>query len=1322
MSVATATAKPTKQRDPYGVKIPQTNTNQAVIQIPYLAGLAKLPVMWCGGPYGLRVVDITQQQGSGKGSTTSTVGHKYYANLIGIICIGPADRIIEIVINNSIIWTGNILRASSPDFAQIGLPGDDGQIRIYWGTSGDPAPSWFGTGSDFHPGYRWRCRIELYQLLYGASDTTQVPNVEVVLERYPSCTQFDQIMGGGNHALYIPEVGVSPFGCLYEWMFHPVYGAGMVDVTDFTNWKNAIADTFNNYLLFCPKVDASETFKSLIQKLFEYFDGWMRMTPSGLIQVGRFAHQLAIPVVTLTDHQFLAEPKITTKMLDDTLNQAIVKFVNQQYYFKDDSVSYNDFGNQLVTGYVKSVQYDRPWITNPSSAYTLVVLMGMLYANPIISGTIVVSKEFVSGVNPGDLIQIDSDTYNMAGLFRVKARTLSEATKWTCELELEQERGTYPSLYSDTVAVYPTKPQIESLDITTASIVELPAGLGKSIYGPTITILAQRDDPLMQGFIPWFTKDPIGRQVYDDTNIQCRFAVGAKLLSDIWVTDTVDTTYGFWIHALNFDGSLLTSQPDLARDNFEWLIFAGNEIMSLGRVAAYGNNRYNVFTRRACFGTAMLAHYTNEILWFVQRANMPVVTHSTWKNGETWYFKLQGFNQTHIYDLSLSSIFTYKFHGDAGSSGLAGPTNFIVGTSGNAVLFNWKNDVSIGAVGYEIRYGAVSGVWSNAKVAATKIHSSQSIQLTNIPPNVWKFYLASMDVYGAYSTPVTYILTIPAFTYILTEKNYGRVQHALDPGIMSTPDWDKGNGTIFTGCLVHPTAYGLLPQDTQTASYVPAGGTGFELFDNFVNGWPDTCTVEFPVIDSLGSGVSIRNSEIVNEYLIGLLNQGIAGEDFVIALNPSWSKAEIVNGVVHPTVYSVIPTTIHNASYVPSGGTGFELFDQFIFDVQQFTTISYIQDVNEPYPWDATLNAFYKPGYSNSTVVATLSISWSSDLITWHQLVSGTEFLATNYVARYVRFQLVLNNLPPLDVIVSLAPQWSQATLVNGVVHPTAYCVMPTTIHNASYVPGGGTGFELFDQFIFDVQSSTTVSYIKDLIDPFPWSATLNASYAPGYSNGAITATLSISGSNDLITWTSLASGPGSLASNFTSRYIRYQIVLDNTHPVGFVKTMDGEIVSVYALDVHNVGFVNAMGGEITAGTSKYWTSIFAEIKTSPDNITFGNWAEVTSTFVSDEYIKPRITWNPIAGQWPVSVSSMWLLLDANQNSQADFGVAVPSGGVTVTFPIPYRSKVSVTVTSVSGSSAYAEVTSYTLTSFTVQIFNAGSPIAGFINWHAIGV
>jgi hypothetical protein len=1167
MSVAATTSTPTKQRDPYGVPITQTDTNQEVIQIPYVAGRVRIPVMWVGGPYNVRAVAIEQKQGSGKGATTATVGYKYYADLIGIICLGPIDGVRQIIINNSVVWSGNVRIPGDSSPAQFGLPSDDGQVRIYWGTAFDAAPSWFATGSDVHPGYRWRARIELHQLLYGASDTTQAPNVEVVIERYSTmaCQQFDQVLGTGYHALYLPEIGVSPFACIYEWMFHPVYGAGMTDTTDLTNWKNAIADTSLNQLMINPKIDAAQTFKSLITTALQYFDCWFRRIAGGIIQVGRYAHIAATPVLTLNDHDFLAEPKITTKMLDDTLNQAIVKFTNQYNWWKADSAVYNDFGNQLMTGQVKFVNYDRPWIANPNVAFQYASMLATLYANPIISGTITVSKELIAGANCGDLIQIDSDTYNMAGLFRVTSKTFSDATKWTCDVGIEQERGTFPQIYSDTGPTYPGLPYIEALDISNAKIIELPAGLGKSTVGPVITILAQKPEALMQGFTPWFTQDPPGSQVYDDANVQCRFAVAATLSAPYGVTTQIDTVYGFVIHCTDLDVSRLVSQPNLSRDNFQWLIFGNREIMSMGAMVALGGNYYRIYPRRGCYGTQIAYHYTNEILWFVPRANLPMVTHAEWEIGQTWYFKLQGFNTTNTFDLADSSIFEYTFTGDSGSSNLNGPTNFIVGTSGNIVLFNWLNDTSPNAVGYEIRYGLTNGSWYNAKVAATDVPNCQNVQLSNIPPNVWVFYLASMDVYGDYSTPVTYTLTIPAFTYILVEENFGPAQHALDVGVVPELDWGVGAGTLLTACLVHPTAYCLLPQDTQAANYIPPGGTGFELFDNFVNGWPATCTATFPVLDSLGEGTSIRSSEIVNEFLIGLLNQGIIGEDFVIALHPDWHQATITNGVVHPTAYCVMPTTVHNASYVPTGGTGFEIFNQFIFDAKSSTTIQFVQDVNEPYPWDATLDAGYSPGYSNGAMAVTLSISWSSDLITWHPLVSGQHSLSTNYVARYVMFELVI----------------------------------------------------------------------------------------------------------------------------------------DNTHPNGYVKTMNGEII---------------------AGSSKYWTSIYAEIQTSNDNITFGDWYQISSVFVSDRYIKPRINWNPRAGVWPVSVASIWMLLDSASLTQSDFGVAVGSGGTTITFPIPYRQKVSVTVTSVSGSSAYAEVTSYTLTNFSVQVFNAGVPIAGTINWHSVGI
>lgn len=111
---------------------------------------------------------------------------------------------------------------------------------------------------------------------------------------------------------------------------------------------------------------------------------------------------------------------------------------------------------------------------------------------------------------------------------------------------------------------------------------------------------------------------------------------------------------------------------------------------------------------------------------------------------------------------------------------------------------------------------------------------------------------------------------------------------------------------------------------------------------------------------------------------------------------------------------------------------------------------------------------------------------------------------------------------------------------------------------------------------------------------------------------------------------------------------------------------------------------------------------------------------ETTSIgFREGRYWKFKLTHDTTIGKGVIS--EFQTALDKQAVVQAQQGIAVASGGTTVVFPAPYHTRPTVSVTPLGATPLTYTITNITTTGFTVRLYDAGTPVAGSIDYYATG-
>ena len=476
--------------------------------------------------------------GKGASSGASKL-YNYYGTACAVVCHGPVESLLAILVDQKEVWTGPLNRASDPS-DDVDVPGY-GVLRIYWGTSAqtrgtgaaDPLNSAGNDAGHQHPDYTGLCYVVLEDWLFGM-ERPSVPNVEVVVSRKPE----QSVVASTPAALDDGQANLA--AVLAELATHPRSGLGWAaGALDATAWQAAAEALHSAKALAAGSVllTGRATLRAIVGDLAPMGDLWLRFgAASGLLECGVFGHgSTPSSYTTLVDAQLAERPAWEAEGWDQARSGASVSFSDRDRNYKESSEVVWDLRARNALGQDATESLQRPHVTRRSQALALAQETLRTLGRPQLTATLVVRREHGRAIRPGDWVLADIDTEpNGAALgqfFTVAEREVPYRGAITLKLEADETLTAIP--YS--AGLTPESPVEESVPgIAYAWIVEAPPRL---VDNPdAVMVLAHRPSALITGAMVWFDSDAGG--AFIELGRQQSFATLLTLRSDVSASAT----------------------------------------------------------------------------------------------------------------------------------------------------------------------------------------------------------------------------------------------------------------------------------------------------------------------------------------------------------------------------------------------------------------------------------------------------------------------------------------------------------------------------------------------------------------------------------------------------------------------------------------------------------------------------------------------------------------------------------------------------------------------------------------------------------------
>jgi len=672
------------------ISVDQINSIQQAVPVKYLAGRQYVGGDFISPAYNSIAKPIKTKTGK---SETSTTGYNYFCDFALVFCMGgraPVDAVYKVIVDNDILWTGNVTRTPGVDKEIITMPQNFGTMYLYWGSetqaidsvllsprgtpgelgsdptdnttwppntgsisAGDSNP--FSGHYDTHPAYRGQCYGVFKKWKLGR-DRTNVPNIQLELKRGTPW------FGGASYAA--EDRGVNPLSVLYDWLTDPRFGMGMADSQlNQTLWNTAFSTLESFPARISPLITSQEDFRRVVAQLLEYYDGWIRRNGK-VIEVGVWNHgSNIVSSGTLTDDDLLHEPELEPLGWGPTQNEVTVVYKDREHHFNDYTQIHRDPNNFRITGGPRPETLQRPWITDKDLAKRYAREIGAIAALPYTSGELTVRREWLTNnsILPGTVITYNSGFYGLTFMLRVDDIEYEADNAAEAKLTVEWERSKWPGVYyppgfqgpggffTGPRALYKTK------------IMEVPYLLADQKFATQVVCLAVRGNVEVHGMRIWASFDGgTSYQQLPDASSTSTFAAYGTLTATIGPANT-----SLFYSAYGIDQDDVVSQTAGQQTDDNLLAIVDNEFTSIGTITPTGGGTFTANQIRAQYGTTAATHNSGVDAFFMYRSNLLLLDHVDFVPGTTVLFKLQPFTEHLDYDLSMITPISYTIFGFA---------------------------------------------------------------------------------------------------------------------------------------------------------------------------------------------------------------------------------------------------------------------------------------------------------------------------------------------------------------------------------------------------------------------------------------------------------------------------------------------------------------------------------------------------------------------------------------------------------------------------------------------------------------------------------
>ena len=495
-----------------------------------------------------------------KGGDAGSKLYDYYGTIAGIVCAGPVDELVAILVDGRIVWptatfwnagqtvaigdlrqwlgvvwkatqahtTSNankpptathwvrysLVRTVGPSATNpYPLTVDGyGSAYFYWGTD-DQVLDTVGEArlsANGHPAYRRQAVLVLKDFLFGR-ERTSAPNVEVVVRRKPN-----QTMVTGDPATLI-DGQANPVAAMADLYTDPVFGAALTPDTpggpDSTTWQSAataIHGTIDETGI-SPVLTQAKSLRQITADILAYCDGWVRFSSVGEIEAGRFPHNAAPPTftdaTTIDFHDLIDEVSYTADGWSTTYNQTQVKFNDRERSYRDGSVAVVSGYNLAVTGEPRTAKVDRPWITRRTQAAEHAAEYQKIVGEPKLSGSLVVRAEKASSIRPGDLFLLTHDALSVSIICRCIGKELAQPPAGRATLRFESDRASAPVPFAQTGAADEGSAYPANETLSLQQFFQPPPAMFDSDTDAAVVPLVARTSPVTTGANVWLKKE-----------------------------------------------------------------------------------------------------------------------------------------------------------------------------------------------------------------------------------------------------------------------------------------------------------------------------------------------------------------------------------------------------------------------------------------------------------------------------------------------------------------------------------------------------------------------------------------------------------------------------------------------------------------------------------------------------------------------------------------------------------------------------------------------------------------------------------------------